>query len=332
MGRVYKALVRAGRIADELHRAPDEARGGETNAGTASDFNVHEELLSEQTGHEGDRPRAIGTEGRPRPAASNLRVADFSRGTPDFVEPLQSFSIRGLEIDQHLAGLIDRDDLARERYNTLAVRLINLAAKHSRKSLLITSALEGEGKTTVAANLAWVMAKQSGKRVLLLDADLRRPSICRMLGLRSPHGLMGVVEGRSSVLGSIVRIKPHGMYVLADRSIGDIPNLSAGDVLTSSSVENVLNEIESLFDFVIIDAPPITEFADAQRLAGLADGTVLVVRAGRTHHNAVTDALKLVPKDRRVGVVLNVAEVFNEEVTYYYGSKNKRRGWLSGRR
>ncbi len=330
MGRVYKALVKAGRITDELHRSPAEPRGA-VDANAASDFNLHAELLSEQTGAERDRSRTSRGESRPSSAGSNLRVGDFSRGMPEFVEPLQSFSISDLKVDQHLAGLIEREDLARERYNTLAVRLINLGAKHKRKSLLITSALEGEGKTTVAANLAWVMAKQSGKRVLLLDADLRRPSICRMLGLRSPHGLMGVVEGRSTVLNSIVRIKPHGMYVLADRSIGDAPNLSAGDVLTSSRVEGVLDEIESLFDFVIIDAPPITEFADAQRLASLADGTVLVVRACRTHHSAVTDALKLVPKERRVGVVLNVAEVFNEEATYYYGSKNKRRGWLSGR-
>src|SRR5436853_1185532 len=326
MGRVYKALVKAGRITEQFQQ-PEGAVFGDA---IGPDFfdERDDPFIKESGSTRNSQPASSRREARASAAASNLRVGEFARNNQGFVEPRQSFSIHDLRVDQHLAGLIERDDLARERYNTLAVRLINLAAKHNRRSLLVTSALEGEGKTTIATNLAWVMARQSGKKVLLLDADLRRPSICKMLGLKSPHGLVDVIERRAAVSDSIVAIKPHGMYVLANRSNGDIPNLSAGDILTTSRVEGVLDELESAFDFVVIDAPPITDFADAQRLAALADGTVLVVKAGRTHYSAVGNALKLIPKERRVGVVLNVAEVFNEEVTYYYGAKNKRRGWF----
>jgi Mrp family chromosome partitioning ATPase len=226
---------------------------------------------------------------------------------------LARISVRTL--DPHLAALAGDDAVARERYNTLAVRLVNLAAKRKVKIILVTSAGDGEGKTTVAINLAAVLAKQSERKVLLIDGDLRHNSVSRALGIRPAHGWIDLAEGRSQPADSIVRLDPVGLYVLADwqseshastREAGNLQSETGFvNLLTSARAEALLKDLEQGFQFVIMDAPSIGEFAEAQRLASMADGTVLVVRAGRTNYNAVNGALKLVPKERRIGVVLN---------------------------
>jgi capsular exopolysaccharide synthesis family protein len=237
----------------------------------------------------------------------------------DPVEKCGAIDIPARGLDPHLAALVGDDVLARERYNTLAVRLVNLAAKRNFKTILVTSAAEGEGKTTVAINLAAVLAKQSERKVLLIDGDLRRNSVARTLGIKPAHGWVDLAEGRCQISDAVVRLNPGGLYVLADcQSDSSSPRREAGrsenaeaavDLLTSTRAERLLKELEQSFQFVIFDAPSILDFAESQRLASMADGTVLVVRAGRTNYNAVGNALKLVPKERRIGVVLNQSTV-----------------------
>jgi capsular exopolysaccharide synthesis family protein len=252
------------------------------------------------------------------------------------VEPRQHANVLDLTLDPHLSAIALSDDLASERYRTLAVRLINFASKRKLKTLLVTSAQEGEGKSTVAANLAWVMAKAGARRVLLVDADLRRPSAARMLGVKPNGGWLDMTEGLMKLEDAAVRLDPNSLYLLAPRSArneakngslnagASSPDpVAASEALTSSRVEELLQDLERHFDFIVIDAPPILEFADAQRLASIVDGSVMVVRAARTHHEMVSDALKLIPKERRLGVVLNEAQV-DEEIAY--GNRKKKTG------
>jgi protein-tyrosine kinase len=341
MGRVYRALVKADRWTDRAH--PIARPAGHTNAApqhrsvsgvataaadSSAEVCTDDSAATGYAGHFGD-PAAgpdFGFEAEPpesEPFAISQALALAKPfyvaqpvpvpTVPVFVEPEKSVSVTQLRVDAHLSAITGLDDLAGERYRTLAVRLLNFAARRKLKSLLVTSASEGEGKTTVATNLAWVMANCSERRVLLIDADLRNPSVSRMLAVEPCCDLLDLAEGRSRLTEAAIRIDPNGLYVLASRA-------AKADALASSRVEAMLRELEHYFDFIIIDAPPIAEFADAQRLASVADGTVMVARAGRTHHNAVTDALKLVPKERRLGVVLNEAEVA-EEIAYHSRKK-----------
>jgi Mrp family chromosome partitioning ATPase len=122
--------------------------------------------------------------------------------------------IRDLKIEAHWAALHDKDALAYERYRTLAVRLLSLGARRKMKTLLVTSAEEGEGKTTIAVNLAWSLAKSSEGRVLLIDANPGSSPLSRVLGPHSRRGWMDVAEGRCSFADAACVVRPNGLYVL----------------------------------------------------------------------------------------------------------------------
>ena len=259
--------------------------------------------------------REVRTQTRPRPSrtANDLRVAPATAPVPDFVEPRQRFAISKTEVAACLTAITGEDALGCERYRTLAVRLLNQAAKRKLKTVVVTSARGQEGKSTVATNLAWAMAKPAERRVLLIDANPDRPTVCRMLGVNPQRGWADVIEDAAQISDAIARIDPNGLYVLAagseKSSLRATPGRSfdRSDVMPSPRLEKLIADLERHFDFVIIDAPAIKSIG-AQRLASIADGTVMVVRAGHTPHNEVTEALKLVPRDACAGVVLNESD------------------------
>ncbi|MBI3652802.1 MAG: CpsD/CapB family tyrosine-protein kinase [Acidobacteria bacterium] len=344
MGRVYKALAKSWKEqanpsesrepeknatpqaeASPLRRdeAPDEGRDERrdevvyglgmvrqerlvvfTNHPASADFNLDEELPML-------RDAAIARESpindwsyEPR----RLQVAPAPIPAAVFVQPKTTMAVNPATIEPHLVALNGNDALAAERYRTLAVRLLNLASRPEKKlkTLLITSARQSEGKTTVAINLAWVMAKPQERRVLLIDANVQNSALCQRLALKPSSGWLDVIEERVQFVDAAIRLDPNGLYVMAARTFNN--GAATADELTSSRVEKLFTELEQHFDFILIDAPPIVDSADAQRIASIVDGTVMVSRAGHTHHTAVTEALKLVPKERRLGVVLNEAQ------------------------
>ena len=247
-----------------------------------------------------------------------------------FLEGCPIVRVGALNMDPRMAALGQQGGLAAERFQTLAVRIFNLAQKRQVKSLLVTSALEGEGKTTIATGLAALMARPSDRNVLLVDSDMRRPSIARMLGVSLHQGWRDVLEGRSTAFHSIVRLEPIGLYLLAGYSTTSNsqralpPNnlreaaeqLTARDSFASARPEELIRELERHFSLVVIDAPAILDFAESQRFASIADATLIVTRAGETHYSAVGDAVKLVPKDRRLGIVLNESSMNQETVRF----------------
>jgi capsular exopolysaccharide synthesis family protein len=260
------------------------------------------------------QPRVESFAASPRRSLSAPVASSPQPSTIVFEEPRRIANVSNLTIDPHLVALTSKDTLAQERYRTLAVRIFNAASRRKLKTLVVTSAEEGEGKSTVAANLAWAMARRSERRVLLIDASLRSPSISRMFGLASSRGWLGLADDLSGLAGAMVRLDPNRLYVMA-------PGISAtaaerqeatadiSDALISSRFEKILAGLQQRFDFIVIDAPPVLTSADAQQLASVTDGTLIVARSGVTSHSRVTDALALVPEDRRVGIVLNESEI-----------------------
>ena len=205
-----------------------------------------------------------------------------------------------------------------EAYRALRTSVLLSKMGRSAKVLMVTSALPQEGKTTTSVNLAIVLAQQ-GSRVLLIEADMRRAGISRILGVASEIGL-------STILGP----GPAPDAQEAILAVPDVPNLSVlpagavalnpSEMLASPRMRNLIDRLEPAFDRIIIDTPPVLSVTDAALLSALADSTLLVVRAGMTSRAALRRAHDVLAHvDARImGVILNAAD-FNEPDRYYYG-------------
>jgi capsular exopolysaccharide synthesis family protein len=184
------------------------------------------------------------------------------------------------------------------------------------RSLLVTSAAPGEGKTTTAANLAAAHAEQ-GKRTLLIDGDLRRPSVHRNFNLPSAVGLSNALLGEIPWRAAVIEAKGNpGLHILP----AGPPSRRASDLIGRGLVE-LLAEASAEFDLVMLDAPPLLGFAEPLQMATAVDGVIVVARAGQTSRKAVATVLATLNRLRAhvVGVVLNEVHKELSDSYYYYG-------------
>jgi capsular exopolysaccharide synthesis family protein len=203
-----------------------------------------------------------------------------------------------------------------EAFRALRTALLLSQAEHPPQVILVTSALPREGKTTAAANLAVTLA-QLGDRTLLVDADLRKPGIGRMLNLGSGRyaGLSSYLAGVSSL--ELVTIQHPSIPNLSAIPTGPLPPNPA-DLLSSHKLAEAIAELRTKFKFIVFDSPPIMAATDAVILSVQADGVLLVVRSGETPKEAFvrTRDLLLSVKCRLLGVVLNAVD--SSAPDYYY--------------
>lgn len=187
-----------------------------------------------------------------------------------------------------------------EQFRRLAATLHQAQAAGQVKVILVTSASPGDGKTLTAINLALVLSESYRRRVLLMDADLRRPSIRDVTHL--PH-VLGLSEGLRSAAEprlTVLQITPNLALLPAGR-----PDPDPLGGLTSPRMRRIIEDAASRFDWVILDAPPLGTVTDASLLAGMSDGALLVVRAGYTQCPLVMKAIDAIGRERILGVVLN---------------------------
>jgi receptor protein-tyrosine kinase len=191
-----------------------------------------------------------------------------------------------------------------EAFRLLRTNLQFLNLDTRPRSLVITSAVPGEGKTSTATNLAIALA-QTGQRVLLVDGDLRRPKVASVLGLERSVGLTTVLVGRSELQESIQKHAGSGIYLLASGPIPPNPT----EVLQSHAAQSLFDRLNQMFDMVIIDAPPLLPVSDAAIMARDVDGAILVVRHGKTSKEQLRQArLRLDQVDANLfGVAVNMA-------------------------
>ncbi|HYP54529.1 MAG TPA: CpsD/CapB family tyrosine-protein kinase, partial [Pyrinomonadaceae bacterium] len=190
------------------------------------------------------------------------------------------------------------------------------------KAFVITSAGVMEGKTLTAINLSWLLAQTDGVRALLIDGDLRQPCVADYLGFDAPTGLSEVLAGEAGLADSILRLEPSGLHVLPGGSARD----DVAELLSGPRFQAVLREARTMFDYVVVDAPPLGIFTDAAVLIDRADGAVIVARSGRTRYAALERLLEPLPRERILGVVLNGAnEQFDDKDYYYQRRYNSRR-------
>lgn len=208
-----------------------------------------------------------------------------------------------------------------EEYRTLRSRLYHLREKMPLKKLLVTSALPKEGKSFTSANLAQVMVRQHGRRALLIDADLRGPRLHQMLGTPAGPGLSDYLVGKVDETSVIQRSPMEGLFFIP----GGEALADPSELVASSRLKILLQRVEPLFDWIIIDSPPVIPVSDASVLAKVCDGVLIVVRSNSTPADVAKKARMEFPDQMLVGVVLNGTDREEAEYArYYYESYEKK--------
>ncbi|RIW36063.1 polysaccharide biosynthesis tyrosine autokinase [Bacillus salacetis] len=205
-----------------------------------------------------------------------------------------------------------------EQYRTLRTNIEFSQVDDAYRSLMVTSTGPGEGKSTTSANLAVVFAQQ-GKKVLLIDADLRKPTMHYTFQKMNTVGLSNAVTKQVGLTDAVQSTRVENLDILTS---GPIPPNPA-ELLGSKGMNSLLEEMYRLYDVVIFDTPPVLAVTDAQILANKCDGTVLVVSSGRTEIEAAQKAKEQLQsaQAKLLGVVLNNKEVKSSQYYYYYGGK-----------
>jgi capsular exopolysaccharide synthesis family protein len=202
-----------------------------------------------------------------------------------------------------------------EQYRTIRTNIEFSSIDKELKTFVVTSSGPGEGKSTTAANLAVVMA-QNGQSVLIVDADMRKPTGHYTFGVMNNRGLTNVLSKQDTLEEAVQKTKVENLSVL---TCGPIPPNPA-ELLNSRMMELILENAQELFDTIIIDTPPVMAVTDAQILASKCDGTILVISSGKAEKEQVKKTKELLVKANAnlLGAILNNKDV--DEGHYYYYS------------
>lgn len=208
---------------------------------------------------------------------------------------------------------------AAEQFRTLRSRLYQLRTSQQLKTLLITSAISGEGKTFLATNLGHAIARQAERRVLLIDADLRHSQLHVTLGAPKTPGLSDYLRGEKSEMDVIQYSPESNLSIISGGS--EVSNPS--ELLSNGRLAKLLERVAPVFEWIIFDSPPSVPVADANVLAEHCDGLVMVVRARRTPAAVLQKGLQELQGRKIVGVVLNVVEEEALAYSYYHSAYDK---------
>jgi len=334
MGRVFDAMRRHSATDNNGSAAKPTAKSEHREerprvTGLPSPEQIEEQLLSgstimsvppktvqssASTAHTADVPGGSALPGgtASRDAGATLGAAEATRAA-GFV----TFDVSPSRVEPHLIAVSQPRSAYTEKYRELRTKLLQASERTQMRAIVVTSAGIAEGKTLTALNLAWLLAQTEGLRALVIDSDLRRPCATDYLGIDAPVGLSEVLGGQLSLEDAIVRLEPAGLHLLP----GGRPRDDVAELLSGPSYARILSEVRRMFDYIIIDAPPLGIFTDASVLMQRADGGILVVRAGKTRYSTVDKLLDQMPKEKLLGVVLNRTEEQPEAASYYYAHR-----------
>ncbi|OZM56398.1 capsular biosynthesis protein [Lottiidibacillus patelloidae] len=205
-----------------------------------------------------------------------------------------------------------------EQYRTLRTNIEFAAVDESLRTFMVTSANPSEGKSTTVANLAVVFAQQD-KKVLLVDADMRRPTVHYTFRTDNIKGLTNYLTKQATLEEVVCETEVNNLQII---SCGPIPPNPA-ELLSSKAMDLFIEEALQMFDIVIFDTPPVLAVTDAQVLANKVQGVVLVVNSGRTETESALKTKDLLTnaKAKLLGVVLNEKKQKQGEYYYYYGRR-----------
>jgi len=331
MGRVFDAIRRSSATEKPagVKRQPPNSQHRSANSNDSSlpsAQDIEEQLFanssilakpidtvrsSASTAHTADVPDGSALPGgiASRDAGATLDAAGATRGARSVI-----YDISATRVEPHLVAVTQPRSAYSEQFRSLRTRILQAADRLQMRAFVVTSAGVAEGKTLSALNLAWLLAQTEGVRALIIDSDLRQPCATDYLGIDAPVGLSEVLGGQLPLEEAIVRLDPAGLYLLP----GGKPRDDVAELLSGPSYARILTEVRRMFDFIIIDAPPLGVFTDASVLMARADAALLVVRAGKTRYSVVDKLLEQIPRERLLGVILNRADEQPDPTSYYY--------------
>jgi capsular exopolysaccharide synthesis family protein len=220
--------------------------------------------------------------------------------------------------DHRLIVLQESDSFIAEQYRILYTKINDLSKGNSHKIFAITSAVQNEGKTVTALNLAVVMAKDFGKRTLVLEGDFRRPNIPLYLNVDLEEGLVDILSSKSDFQSTMVPVA-NTLVPFADDNLAVLPAVrrtqSSTSLLSSPRMRDLFDVLREQYDFILIDSPPILPLSDMNIFEEVVDGIVMIIRAESTTRDTVTKALETLGTDKVLGIVLN--DVRQAPFAYY---------------
>jgi capsular exopolysaccharide synthesis family protein len=251
------------------------------------------------------------------PETSDLSLADECL---DVFGLFQSLRISPTP-QSRLICLTDSQSPAAEAFRLLGVRLRHLRRDRLLKRLLITSTSPQEGKSTVAANLAYTLATKTQQRILLLEGDVRRPALTKLFGVgTNDAGICECLQGHRSLVTSICHLEGAGFWILPAGNTQNNPL----ELLQSGKLSALMDQLNSWFDWIIIDSPPVLPLADTSVWMRLSDGILLVSRQGTTVKRQLQRGLEALEQRKVIGALLNASKHPDHD-DYYYGPANTSR-------
>ena len=343
MGRVYDALRRSGTDGSAVVFEPQPSNSDyreeiRTHRLFPSAQQIEEELFSvssilnrtedtvTSSAFTAHTAYAAGGTALPAGQSSGAVGATLDAARPARVSSLVSYDVDATRVEPHLVAITQPRSAYCEQFRSLRTRVLQASEREQMRTFVVTSAGMGEGKTLTALNLAWLLAQSEGVKALVIDSDLRQPCATEYLAIDAPRGLSEVLGGELRLRDAIVRLDPAGLYLLPGGQARD----DVAELLSGPTFAGVIAEARRLFDFIIIDAPPLGIFTDANVLISRADGALLVVRAGKTRYAMVNKLLEQLPRERMLGVVLNRADEELESGAYYYQQRHYRQPRVTG--
>jgi len=213
-----------------------------------------------------------------------------------------------------IAALDDPQTMVAEQYRLLAARIEGLWKQPGFQKVAITSTLPGEGKSLTTINVACVLAKDFGRRVLVVDGDFHRPTLWQFVGKKPSTGLSDVIVNRLDPDATVRKLRSEDLGVL---QAGQAP-INPTRLWKSEAIKHLLSHYAGRYDYLIVDTPPVLTVVDTTLIADLMDGVVVVVRSGLTPKAMLQKALASLPRAKLVGTVLNGAKVLKSRSYYYH--------------
>jgi receptor protein-tyrosine kinase len=238
------------------------------------------------------------------------------RRAENFLHRADGSSVSQAPVNDRVVSLTAPGSIAAEQYRSLYYRLERLREQRPMRLVAFTSALSGEGKTVTAVNLALAQSHLTENVVLLGDFDLRRPIIHNLFQVERAPGLSDYLLGQAPFSGALRKIGGVNLYLLPAGS----PVKNPLELLNMRQFKELFEDLPRIFNWAIFDTPPLLFSADANLLATLADGTVLVVKIGATTYDNVTRAMQSLCENNVLGIVANGARASElySKYTYYY--------------
>ncbi|MEZ5343947.1 MAG: CpsD/CapB family tyrosine-protein kinase [Pyrinomonadaceae bacterium] len=253
------------------------------------------------------------------PAGATLNAVGLTRPAEKRLPEFARWDVEAERVEPRLVAITQPHSTYCEEYRSLRTHVLHRSQRQKLQSIVVASVNPSEGKSVTALNLSWMLAQTDGVKALIIDSDLRMPSLTDYLGIETDKGLSDILSGKGTLADSVVKLEPAGLHLLP----GGEARHDVAELISGPKFKEILREAREMFDYVIIDAPPLGIFTDATVLINHADGAILVVRAGRTKYAAVDRVLESLPRDRMMGVVLNQSDEVLSESSYGYGYYKK---------